>query len=83
MDTPQELADGIDAQFETWWNGEGSGLPPKPGEDRETHMGRVAKIAWLNGAASGCSASTTNVSAAIEDPFATMDTHPLTRRVQA
>lgn len=36
--------------FEKWWYDEGSGMPPLPGEDREIHMKRVAKIAWSNGA---------------------------------
>ncbi len=36
--------------FNRWWHDEGSGLPPKEGEDRETHMRRVAEIAWSNGA---------------------------------
>lgn len=38
------------AAFERWWHDEGSGFPPLDGEDRETHMHRVAKIAWSNGA---------------------------------
>jgi hypothetical protein len=37
-------------RFETWWHEEGSGMPPKPGEDAEEHVKRVSKIAWLNGA---------------------------------
>ena len=35
--------------FESWWYVEGSGLTPKPREDREEHCYRVAKTAWLNG----------------------------------
>lgn len=38
------------AAFERWWHEEGSGMPPKENEDRETHMRRVAEIAWSNGA---------------------------------
>jgi hypothetical protein len=37
-------------EFDRWWYDEGSGLPPLDGEDRETHMHRVAEIAWSNGA---------------------------------
>jgi len=36
--------------FARWWDTEGSGLPPKDGEDQETHTRRVAEIAWSNGA---------------------------------
>ena len=36
--------------FEKWWNNEGSGMPPKPGEDAEIHVKRISAIAWSNGA---------------------------------
>jgi hypothetical protein len=36
--------------FDTWWHNEGSGMPPLPGEDAETHCHRVCKIAWENAA---------------------------------
>ena len=32
--------------FEAWWYNEGSGMPPQPGEDAETHVHRICKIAW-------------------------------------
>lgn len=38
-----------EATFDAWWHNEGSGLPPLPGEDAETHVRRVCKIAWMNG----------------------------------
>lgn len=38
------------AAFDVWWHDEGSGMPPLPGKDAETHVKRVCKIAWLNGA---------------------------------
>lgn len=37
-------------RFNDWWRNEGSGMAPFPGEDAETHVLRVSKIAWLNGA---------------------------------
>lgn len=36
-------------QFDKWWTEEGSGIPPLHGEDAETHVHRVSKIAWLTG----------------------------------
>lgn len=36
--------------FDEWWYNEGSGMGPKPDEDRETHVKRVTEIAWSNGA---------------------------------
>jgi hypothetical protein len=36
--------------FEEWWHNEGSGMPPKPGEDAEIHVKRISAIAWSNGA---------------------------------
>lgn len=36
--------------FDAWWHNEGSGMPSLPGEDSETHVHRVCKIAWENGA---------------------------------
>jgi len=47
MNTKPELA-GY-AAFEEWWRNEGSGIPPLPGEDAETHVRRVSRIAWLVG----------------------------------
>jgi hypothetical protein len=38
------------AAFERWWHDEGSGMPPRKGEDRETHVRRICEIAWSNGA---------------------------------
>jgi hypothetical protein len=35
------------AAFERWWHEEGSGMPPLDGEDAETHVHRVSRIAWL------------------------------------
>jgi hypothetical protein len=40
----------LQAAFEKWWYDEGSGLPPRKGEDAETHVKRIAEIAWHNGA---------------------------------
>ena len=36
--------------FERWWNEEGSGMPPKPGEETEHFARRMTEIAWMNGA---------------------------------
>lgn len=36
--------------FNTWWEREGSGMIPNPGEDFEEHAKRIAQIAWDNGA---------------------------------
>lgn len=36
--------------FDVWWHNEGSGMPPLPGEDAETHVRRICEIAWANGA---------------------------------
>ena len=36
--------------FERWWNKEGSGMPPKPGEETEHFARRMTEIAWMNGA---------------------------------
>jgi len=36
--------------FEHWWHEEGSGMPPKVGEDAETFARRMCEIAWKNGA---------------------------------
>ncbi len=47
------LLDKDNSAFELWWHNEGSGMPPYPTEDREIHMLRVARIAWLNGADTG------------------------------
>lgn len=35
------------SEFDLWWYNVGSGLPPLPEEDAETHVRRVCKIAWL------------------------------------
>lgn len=40
----------MSTEFERWWDEEGSGMCPLPGEDAETHVKRVCKIAWDNGA---------------------------------
>lgn len=39
-----------ESAFDEWWNNEGSGMPPLTGEDAETHVHRISRIAWLNGA---------------------------------
>ncbi len=33
-----------------WWNNEGSGMRPKCGQDHESHVRDMTRIAWLNGA---------------------------------
>lgn len=40
----------VSRRFDSWWYDEGSGMAPLPGEDAETHVHRVCKIAWENGA---------------------------------
>ena len=35
--------------FNIWWHREGSGLPPKKGEDHEIHTRDMCLIAWDNG----------------------------------
>ena len=42
--------------FQFWWDNEGSGMPPEPGEETSAHAERIAKIAWANGAYVGCGA---------------------------
>jgi len=44
------MKDPDDIAFETWWHNEGSGMPPKGGEDIEEHVKRVSHTAWVNGA---------------------------------
>jgi hypothetical protein len=36
--------------FEKWWDSDGSGMSPRPGEDAKTHVKRISAIAWSNGA---------------------------------
>jgi hypothetical protein len=36
--------------FPAWWSNEGSGMPPKRGEEAVIHVERISKIAWSNGA---------------------------------
>lgn len=36
--------------FENWWHNEGSGMPPNEDEDAATHVERISRLAWLNGA---------------------------------
>jgi hypothetical protein len=36
--------------FDVWWHNEGSGMPPLPDEDAETHVRRICEIAWAKGA---------------------------------
>jgi hypothetical protein len=33
-----------------WWNNEGSGMRPLNGQDHESHVRDMTRIAWLNGA---------------------------------
>ena len=33
-----------------WWNNEGSGMRPLNGQDNESHVRDMTRIAWLNGA---------------------------------
>jgi hypothetical protein len=42
--------DLLQAAFDIWWKNEGSGIVPLRNEDVETHVRRVSRIAWLNGA---------------------------------
>ena len=42
--------------FQFWWDNEGSGMPPEPGEEDCDWVERIAKIAWANGAYVGCGA---------------------------
>ncbi len=44
------MEDEMESDYEKWWREEGSGMPPLPGEDAETHVKRIASIAWSNGA---------------------------------
>ena len=45
------VEDGYDSRaFDEWWHNEGSGVPPAPGEDSESHVRRLTRIAWHNGA---------------------------------
>jgi hypothetical protein len=37
-------------EFKVWWDREGSGLIPLPGEEASEHCKRVSEIAWRNGA---------------------------------
>ena len=46
---PTTLDGAHDSAFDVWWHNEGSGKPPLPGEDAETHVRRICEIAWLNG----------------------------------
>jgi hypothetical protein len=36
--------------FEAWWYNEGSGMSPLPGEDAESHVHRMTRLAYLLGA---------------------------------
>jgi hypothetical protein len=36
--------------FNTWWETEGSGMPPLPNEEHSEHVRRICEIAWSNGA---------------------------------
>jgi PDZ domain-containing secreted protein len=42
------MSDAKLTEFEIWWKNEGSGMPPKKGEDAETHVKRLTEIAWSN-----------------------------------
>jgi hypothetical protein len=48
--TESTLAAPSGLAFDVWWHNEGSGMPPLPGEDAETHVHRICAIAWSNGA---------------------------------
>ena len=45
----QKKGEAHDKAFDVWWNEEGSGMPPNVGEDAETHVKRISRIAWNNG----------------------------------
>lgn len=46
---PTRKGEAHKAAFDVWWHEEGSGMPPLPGEDAETHVHRISRIAWENG----------------------------------
>lgn len=57
MDIEKAKRDAVNEQhltsqerFEIWWRDEGSGMPPRDGEDAEEHAKRIARIAWVHGA---------------------------------
>lgn len=45
----QQFDDAFEVWFTEWWHNEGSGIPSLPGEDAETHVRRVSRVAWLVG----------------------------------
>ena len=47
---PEPVPPAPGSAFDVWWHNEGSGMPPLPGEDSETHTRRICEIAWSNGA---------------------------------
>jgi hypothetical protein len=46
----QEAIDLCMAQFEIWWEREGSSMRPFSYEDQEIHTRRLCAIAWANSA---------------------------------
>jgi hypothetical protein len=47
---PQGLAAELCILYERWWQNKGSGISPLVGEDQESHVRRVACLAWVDGA---------------------------------
>lgn len=43
------VSENIMADYQIWWDNEGSGLTPTTEEDTEEFIKRVSKIAWSNG----------------------------------
>ena len=60
--TANELWPAEDA-FRSWWDNEGSGMPPEPDEETSAHAERIAKIAWANGAYTGCGVAESTIPA--------------------
>jgi len=60
--TANELWPAEDA-FRSWWDNEGSGMPPKSDEETSVYAERIAKIAWANGVYTGCGAAESTIPA--------------------
>ena len=60
--TANELWPAEDA-FRSWWDNEGSGMPPKSDEETSAYAERIAKIAWANGVYTGCGAAESTIPA--------------------
>ena len=50
MQTALPTQEVVMAAYRRWWENEGSGMPPQPDDDCETHAARITEIAWSNGA---------------------------------